>query len=321
MAHTNNKLSTTMKYEKTLAVLAGLTFAGSLAQAQIAIGETLTVSGFADASYVNNDDGTETSDFGIDQVEVDLAFSLEAVTAEVHLQTTGGSLTLEQAFASTNLGGITVSAGRMLNLLGLESDEPTNLVTDSWAYSDRFNPTLRYNEGIRGAFSQGDLSIAASVTDSYGAVDADAGGDFNELAFDVAASYSGIENLSVSLGYATNNAEAANIANELSLVNINATYSLGQINISGEYSDWELGAAEEADSYLIMGTYSVNDDLYLAARYSEVDSNVDGNDEEKFTVAAGYDVTDNLQTRVEYSSAEVGGADDDTFAVQGILNF
>jgi len=47
-----------MKYEKTLAVLAGLTFAGSLVQAQIAIGETLTVSGFADASYVNNDDGT-----------------------------------------------------------------------------------------------------------------------------------------------------------------------------------------------------------------------------------------------------------------------
>ena len=46
-----------MKYEKTLAVLAGLTFAGSIAQAQIAIGETLTVSGFADA-YVNNDDGT-----------------------------------------------------------------------------------------------------------------------------------------------------------------------------------------------------------------------------------------------------------------------
>ena len=66
-----------MKYEKTLAVLAGLTFAGSIAQAQIAIGETLTVSGFADASYVNNDDGTETSDFGIDQVEVDLAFSLD----------------------------------------------------------------------------------------------------------------------------------------------------------------------------------------------------------------------------------------------------
>jgi len=312
-----------MKYEKTLAVLAGLTFAGNLAQAQIAIGETLTVSGFADASYVNNDNSTaETSDFNIDEVEIDLAFSLEAVTAEIHLQSTGDNLELEQAFASTNLGGITVSAGRMLNLLGLESDEPTNLVTDSWAYSDTFNPTRRYNEGIRGAFSQGDLSIAASVTDSYAAGIGTAGSnDFNNLAFDVAASYGGIENLSVSLGYATDNGDT--VASDLTLVNINATYSLGQISISGEYSDWELGAAEEADSYLIMGTYSVNDDLYLAARYSEVDSNVDGNDEEKLTVAAGYDLTDNLQTRIEYSSGETGaaGTDNDTFAVQGILNF
>ena len=49
-----------MKYEKTLAVLAGLTFAGSLAQAQIAIGfskqpnddQTSTFEVEIDASYV-----------------------------------------------------------------------------------------------------------------------------------------------------------------------------------------------------------------------------------------------------------------------------
>jgi len=308
-----------MKYEKTLAVLAGLTFAGSLAQAQIAIGETLTVSGFADASYVNHDNGTETSDFNIDEVEIDLAFSLEAVTAEIHLQTTGSSLDLEQAFASTNINGITFSAGRMLNLLGLESDEPTDLVTDSWAYSDKFNPTRRYNDGLRGAFSQGDLSIAASVTDSYAAGIGSAGtNDFNNLAFDVAATYGGIENLSVSLGYATDNGDTA--GDDLTLVNINATYSLGQISIAGEYSDWEHGSVE-ADSYLLSGTYAVNDDLYLAARYSEVDSEDNAQDEDKFTVAAGYDLTDNLQTRVEYSTGENDGADYDRFAVQGILNF
>ena len=39
----------------------------------------------------------------------------------------------------------------MLNLLGLESDEPTNLVTDSWL-TPTFQPYPRYNEGIRGAF-------------------------------------------------------------------------------------------------------------------------------------------------------------------------
>ena len=99
-----------MKYEKTLAVLAGLTFAGSLAQAQIAVGDNLTVSGFADASYSQTSTTVaKTSDFGIDQVEVDLDFSFEAVTASVHLESKGGDLShsnkLSQALI---LAGVTV---------------------------------------------------------------------------------------------------------------------------------------------------------------------------------------------------------------------
>ena len=79
MAHTNNKLSTTMKYEKTLAVLAGLTFAGSLAHAQIAVGDNLTISGFVDASYTDQEIGaTDRTDIDVDQVEIDFAFSFES---------------------------------------------------------------------------------------------------------------------------------------------------------------------------------------------------------------------------------------------------
>ena len=79
--------------------------------------------------------------------------------------------------------------------------------------------------------------------------------------FDVAASYGGIETFRYP-SRLTDNGDT--IASDLTLVNINATYSLGQISISGEYSDWELGATERrCDSYLLMGTYSVNDDLYL----------------------------------------------------------
>ncbi|MBT6958711.1 MAG: hypothetical protein HN996_09840, partial [Opitutae bacterium] len=47
-----------MKYQKTLAVLAGLTFAGALSQAQIAVGDNLTISGFVDASYSDVEAGT-----------------------------------------------------------------------------------------------------------------------------------------------------------------------------------------------------------------------------------------------------------------------
>ena len=59
----------------------------------------------------------------------------------------------------------------MLNLLGFESDEPTNLlVTDAYDFGDASNGIdldLRYNEGIRGAVSQGDLSIAAGSVNRH----------------------------------------------------------------------------------------------------------------------------------------------------------
>jgi len=310
-----------MKYQKTLAVLAGLTFAGALSHAQIAIGENLTISGFVDASYLNTDDGTnETSAINVDEVEIDFAFSFDSVSAEVHLQTNDtDGVELEQAFVSTDLGGITVSAGRMLNLLGFEADEPTGLLQFSTAYTDAFNPGSRYNDGFRGAFSQGDLSVAASVTDGYSSltgVDNDAG----ELAFDIALSYSGIENLSVSLGYADNSGDTGT-TDDLELVNVHASYSLGQLTLAGEYNDWNKDGAE-SDAYLLLANYAVNDDLSLTVRHSEVDHDAAATpDQEKTTVAVGYTVTDNLSTVVEYSSGEVGTVDSDVFAVEGIFTF
>jgi hypothetical protein len=303
-----------MKYQKTLAVLAGLTFAGALTQAQIAVGDNLTISGFVDATYVDTDNGSESANINVDEVEIDFAFSFDSVSAEVHLESKGTDVTLEQAFVSTDLGGITVSAGRMLNLLGFEADEPTGLLQYSKAYTPGWNPGSRYNDGIRGAFSQGDLSVAASVTDDYGIVPTSGPNDADELAFDIALAYSGIENLSLSLGYADNN-------DDLEIVNVHASYSLGQLTIGGEYNDFDLDTGEEADGYLLVANYAVNDDLSITVRHSEVDSSIPASNEEQTTVAANYSVTDNLSTIVEYSNGEDGGADNDVFAVRGIFTF
>jgi hypothetical protein len=309
-----------MKYQKTLALLAGLTFAGALTHAQIAIGENLTISGFVDASYADTDNGTDSTAIQVDEVEIDFAFSFDSVSAEVHIESKGSDgVALEQAFVSTDLGGLTVSAGRMLNLLGFEADEPTGLLQYSKAYTSGWNPGSRYNDGIRGAFSQGDLSVGASVTDDYGTDPTRGTNDADELAFDIALAYSGIENLSLSLGYADNSGDTA--AGDLEIVNVHASYSLGQLTIGGEYNDFELGTGEEADGYLLVANYAVNDDLSITVRHSEVDSSTDLNDEEKTTVAAGYSITDNLSTVVEFSSGELGTADNDVFAVEGIFTF
>jgi len=196
-----------MKYQKTLALLAGLTFAGALTHAQIAIGDNLTVSGFVDASYTDSENGaTDNTAINVDEVEIDFAFSFDSVSAEIHLESKGSTVNLEQAFVSTDLGGITVTAGRMLNLLGFEADEPTGLLTYSKAYSnnsdDNYNPGSQYNDGIRGAFSQGDFSISGSITDNVYAGKDYGDGDGDELGYDIQVTYTGIENLALSLGYA-----------------------------------------------------------------------------------------------------------------------
>ena len=318
-----------MKYEKTLAVLAGLTFAGSLAQAQIAVGDNLTISGFVDASYSQTEhDNAATEDkdktLGVDEVEVDFDFSFEGVSASVHLESKGGDVTLEQAYASVNVSGVTLSGGRMLNLLGFESDETTGLLQYSDAYdfgdaSNGIDLDRQYSDGIRAAVSQGDFSVAGSV---FGSLYANVSDD-EEVAYEIAATYTGIENLSISLGYADDNNSALAGNNNVigNVINLHASYTLGQITLHGEWNDFEDSAGNDGDSYLLTGTYSINDKTGLTVRYSEVDANGTGSDLEKFTIAPNYALTDNLNTRLEYSTGEFGGNDVDVLAVEGILSF
>jgi hypothetical protein len=306
-----------MKYQKTIAVLAGLAFAGAFSQAQIAIGENLTVSGFVDASYSNTDNDDPTADdtsIGVNEVEIDFAFSYEGVSAEVHLESSGTNVELEQAFVSTDLSGITISAGRMLSLLGFEADEPTGLYQVSRAYASTGDDGWRtYNEGIRAAASQGDFSVAASVTDNLYIPNV-GDGNADNVAFDILVSYSGIENLSIALGYADDD----NF--DTQVVNIYATYVLGQLTLAGEYSDFDL-AGIEVTQYLILGNYSLNDDTSITVRRSESCLPGDTLDFEKTTVALNYSISDNLGSVIEYSDSETGGADSDTIAVKGIFSF
>jgi hypothetical protein len=316
-----------MKYEKTLSVLAGLTFAGAISQAQIAVGENLTISGFVDASYSDvSDDTTGVADsksIAVDQVEIDFDLSLDGVSASVQVESTGGDLSLEQAYASLDVSGITLSGGRMLNLLGFEGDEATNTLQRSAAYSlgangGGYDPGSQYENGLRAATSQGDFSIAGSIYAGLYASDASSSTD--DVAYEIAASYSGIENLSLSVGYAEDNNVTAGTT-MANVVNIHAGYALGQLNLAAEWNSFEDGAGNDGDAYLLVGTYAVNDKTGLTVRYSEVDAEGTTSDLEKFTISPNYAVSDNLSARVEYSTGEYNGNDVDVFAVEGILTF
>ncbi len=309
-----------MKDNKILATAVAAIFGASVATADISLSDNLTLSGFVDASYSNSDDGTTNNEsIGLDQVEVDFAFSGESVSAEVHLHNLDGdTIDLEQAFASYDLGnGVTVSGGKFLNLLGFESDEPTGRYQSSYAYSfDSAAATAgetgrRYAEGIRASFGVEDVAIAVS---GYNGLYSNAAADM-DLAYDAQVVFSGVENLTVALGYA----EDDNSASIAEAVNVWASYESGQVMVAGEYNDVTDGAGNEGDSYLLLANYQINDNASISVRYSELE--ITGTTLEKFSVSPIYNFTDNLSAFVEYSTGEVNGEDNDSFSIETVFTF
>ena len=310
-----------MKDNKILATAVAAIFGASVATADISLSDNLTLSGFVDASYSSTDNGNRTESIGLDQVEVDFAFSGESVSAEVHLHNLDGdTIDLEQAFASYDLGnGVIVSGGKFLNLLGFESDEPTGRYQSSYAYSfDSAAATAgetgrRYAEGIRASFGVEDVAIAVS---GYNGLYSNAAADM-DLAYDAQVVFSGVENLTVALGYA----EDDNSASIAEAVNVWASYESGQVMVAGEYNDVTDGAGNEGDSYLLLANYQINDNASISLRYSEQDLDGTANDVEKFSIAPIYNFTDNLSAFVEYSTGEVNGTDNDSFSIETVFTF
>jgi len=297
-----------MNNNKLLTTAVAAIFGVSIANADISLTDNLTLSGFVDASYSNIDSAARTETLGIDQLEVDLAFGGESVSAEVHLQSDGGTVELEQAFASYDLGnGLTVSGGKMLNLLGFESDEPTGQYQHTTAYQGQILDSVgkQYKEGVRASFGVEDIAVGISAYD-------DGVGEF-DLAYEAQVIFSGIENLTVALGYADDDDAAINEA-----VNVWASYESGQMTVAAEYNDIESGATS-GDGYLLLANYTINDNASITVRYSEQD--VAGAQFERFTISPSYSFTDNLGALIEFSTGEVNGADEDIFAIETTFTF
>jgi len=314
-----------MNNNKLLTTAVAAIFGVSIANADISLTDNLTLSGFVDASYSNDDSATRTESLGLDQIEVDFAFAGESASAEVHLDSTGSDVRLEQAFASYDLGnGLTVSGGKMLNLLGFESDEPTGLYQYSTAYDGGILDSVgkRYLEGIRANFGVEDIAVGISAYDNSRLTSTNTGGF--DLAYEAQVIFSGIENLTVALGYADDGtATLAGGINEA--INVWASYESGQMTVAAEYTDGEAsdgaGGTISGDGYLLLANYTINDNAAITVRYSEQDSSDINGQTELFTISPSYSFTDNLGALIEFSTGEVNGADEDIFAIETTFTF
>ena len=136
---------------------------------------------------------------------------------------------------------------------------------------------------------------------------------------EISVSYTGIENLTIGGGI-----QSGSEATEGDTTVISGTYTAGKALIGAEFIDSEkVDGTNDADAYLILVDYDVNDKLGVALRYAEVDE--DGGvagDYEGFTIAPNYAITENLGAILEYTDGERAGATDvETLALELTLTF
>ncbi|MBT7851715.1 MAG: outer membrane beta-barrel protein, partial [Opitutae bacterium] len=192
-----------MNKKKLIQMMLAVTLPGVATFGEISITDNLGVRGFVQGSYEKSEvAGTDNEKLDMNWADVDFLFSSEKVGAEVHLKSDGSTVDLEQAFLTYDLGGgLNVTGGKYLSLLGYEGDEPYKLYQRSMAYvigDDNKIPFAAYHQGVKIAFSSGDLSGAISVVDDV----YNSNGDAEDVGFEAQIKYTGLENFTIAIGTA-----------------------------------------------------------------------------------------------------------------------
>ena len=322
---------------KLIAMLVAFGIVGSVSA--IEINENLSINGFIDGSISKTDNGTaidadgdgnadgDTANWGLDEVEVDFLFNVGSVSGEVHVDTNNnggnGELDIEQAHFSYSLdNGISLTLGRYGSLLGLEREDPAGLYTFSRAYATEFNLGDTDNnaqEGLRVSYAADAFTLSLSIENDSGTI-REAQTSKDDLDYEVALSYTGIENLSLGLGYIKDNEGTA--AAETDVLNINATYQAGKALLGAEYTELD-GNSRDRDAYTVLVDYDVSDKLGVAVRYSTYETTTANVDVDKITIAPNYAITESLGAILEYSdiSHDAANSDSDLIALELTYTF
>jgi len=296
----------------------------------IEINENLSINGFIDGSITKTDSetaGQDTANWGLDEIEVDFLFNVGSVSGEVHVDTNNGAgtgdLDIEQAHFTYSLeNGVSLTLGRYGSNLGFEREDPAGLYTYSRAYGgtafDLGNVDASAAEGLVVSYAAEAWSLAVSIDNANGSIRS-AGTSKDDLDFEVALSFTGIENLSVGVGHRKQNLATA--ANEVDVTNVHAAYSAGKALLAAEYTELS-GSAVDLAAHMFLVDYDVSDKLGVAVRYSTWETSATA-DDSMITIAPNYAITESLGAILEYSdvSSDTAGADSDTIALELTYTF
>ena len=309
---------------------------------KLQINDNLSVNGFIDGSINKVDSqtvGQDTANWGLDEVEVNFLLNVGSVSGTIALDsqnigqntTDGDDIEIEQAHFTYSLdNGVSLTLGRYGSGLGLEGEDPAGLYTYSRAYSGTNNPFNFGNiddangsvEGLIIAYAAENWSVQVSIDNPSGTI-RESGSSKNDLDYEVALSYTGIENLNLGLGFRANDAlSSTNVKTDSDIFNVNGTYQVGKALIGAEYSEISATGTADLDAMMILVDYDVSDKLGLAVRYSTFEESASV-DVDKITIAPNYAITESLGAILEYSdiSHDTAGSDSDEIALELTYTF
>jgi hypothetical protein len=297
---------------KITCLLAGAALFGATANAEIALADGLSASGYIDIVAVDANGGDRTFDssefeLGLNFTPAESAWSATAELSYNVADAAGEEVSTETvAVTYQHSDALSFTFGQVYTYQGLESDDaPDNYFI---SYAGQTTPggstdlySVDYASGICVDYNVGDISLGVWTDAISGA------------SFEYYAAYTGIENLSLAVAIADNedNSETTNFM---------ATYEHGDFTIMAENVDSEgFNDIRDLDITSVTVAYAMGDTT-LAVR--AVDGEYGAQDFEKVSVAAFHALNDNVAVGVEYSDEELGANDSvDGFAVELLYVF
>jgi hypothetical protein len=312
---------------KITCLLAGAALFGATANAEIAIGDSLSAYGYIDMALTDGD-GAGNTETAVAEFELGFSFapaeSAWSAVAELSFDSDtavdGEAASAEDAVTDSSAEFETVTItyaasdslsytfGNILSYQGFETYDATGLYQFSYAGTGIGD----YNGGSGALYSAG---YAVGACADYSTGDFDLGiwvGDTtsSDLSYEYLVAYNGIENLTLKFIYADDPGYET--------TNIWASYDYGDFTFAVETVQTDEGTTEVVDVDMFMVYYAMGD-AGITVRYS--DGEYGANDFDKFTVSPSYAFSDNVFGLVEFSSEDYGTQSADTAAVELIYSF
>lgn len=315
-----------MKSRLTLA--AGLCAAlATSAQAELKINDNLALDGYVIlAGTITDPSGassTETlADSGssnLDAARIALLANYGDLSGKVSLfyvpERAGTEAGVLDAYATYTAGAVSVTGGKFLSYLGYEAFEPVNMAQLTYGFASGIPA---YATGAKIDYAGENFTLGFSVQDSLqpdGASFFQGDGDFSDgLGYTVAATYTGIDKLTVFVGAGYDDEDGITVGEYV--LDFWASYAVSDsITIAGEISYYD----DVSTSYLALLQYTFSDKFSSIFRWSAQEDDATGEWATYLTVAPTYVINENFSVRAEVSYLDQPATM--FYGVQGIFKF